>query len=289
MLRKSICAAIIALTAGPACAFNLGNINTDDIQHVFSIGQKMVDANREIGEGEEISIGEGISANILGAWPLVNDPALQNYVNRVGYWIALQSDRPGLPWRFGVINSDKVNAFSCPGGTVLITRGLMARLRNESELAGVLGHEITHVTRKHQLKAIQQQMGNEWRQELLQTAAEKSRDPHSDALLKAYSAGTELLTRPLDKADEYEADRGGVVLAARSGYNPFGLVGVLQTLDAMNARDSAVALLFKTHPAPAARLDQLGTAMGDRLDAYQQQTTDTPRFAPIKKRLGNKS
>jgi predicted Zn-dependent protease len=274
--------------ASNATAFDFSKINADDVGKVFSIGKKAVEANREIPESEEITIGNGIAANILGASPLVPDPALQKYVNRVGFWVAMQSERPTLPWRFGVIKSDDVNAFSCPGGTILITYGLFKKLRTEAELAGVLGHEISHVLRKHQLKAIQKAMSNEWKMDIAQAAAEKDGNKSSAMAAKAFSAGTELFTRGLDKDDEFEADRMGVVLAARAGYNPYGLVGVLQTLGQVNPQDSSVALMFKTHPAPAKRLDFLSGAMSDRLDAYATQLNDTQRFENIKAKTQDK-
>src|SRR6185503_13856703 len=77
----------------------------------------------------------------------------------LGQWLAMHSERPNLPWKFGIIASDDVNAFSTPGGYVLISRGLLDQMRNESELAGVLAHEIAHVVCKHHLKALQKSMG----------------------------------------------------------------------------------------------------------------------------------
>jgi len=264
-------AALLLSAAGTTQAFGFGGL------------APTADANRDITESEEVTIGNGVAARILGAWPLLPDPTLQKYVNRVGFWLAMQTDRPTLPWRFGVINSDSINAFSCPGGTILITKGLYKKLRNESELAGVLGHEISHVLRKHQLLAIQQQMGNDWKTELARAAADRQGNiANSDAAIKAYTIGIELFTRGLDKDDEYEADRMGVVIAARAGYNPFGLVGALQTLNEVNPADTATALMWKTHPSPASRLDKLAAAMGNQLDPYQLQLTDTERFDSIR-------
>ena len=97
---------------------------------LLNFGKKAAEANKEITEAEEIELGEGIAARLLGAAPLVDDEGLQRYVNRVGLWLALQTERPGLPWRFGVMDSDNVNAFALPGGIVLITRGLYERLRH---------------------------------------------------------------------------------------------------------------------------------------------------------------
>lgn len=287
MKIRILTAALLAGLSASALAFDLGSalqkLQDPNVQKAMSVGKKMVDANREIGEAEEITIGQGITANLLGAAPLVQDEALQKYVNRVGLWVALQSERPGLPWKFGVVETETVNAFSMPGGTILITRGLYEKLRNESELAGVLGHEIAHVLRKHQLKAIQGSLGNEWRAEVAQAVAEHKANKDADYAVRAFGAGTELFSRGLDKGDEFEADRMGVVLAARAGYNPYGLVGVLQTLDAVNPQDGGVALMFKTHPAPAKRQEMLTSAMGEKLDAYAEQADSTPRFRLLKK------
>ncbi|MFZ5756874.1 MAG: M48 family metalloprotease [Pseudomonadota bacterium] len=276
----SALALTLPLTAG---AFDLGNLkDLDKVGKAISIGSKAAKANRDISEEEEIEIGTGVASRVLGTAPLVDNAAVQKYVNRVGLWLAMQTERPELPWQFGVIASDDVNAFSTPGGTILITRGLYSRFRNEGELAGVLAHEIAHVLEKHQLKAIQKALGNEWKMELVNAVAEDKGGSDARNVAKAFTAGTELYTRGLDKQDEYDADRLGVVIAARAGYNPYGLVSVLQTLGDINAQDSAVALMFKTHPSPAVRLDQLDVAMGEQLDAYAGQVENTKRFIPLK-------
>lgn len=284
MKRHLLLLAVIAAT--PVHAFNLGDalqkMNDPNVQKALSIGKKMVDANKDIPEPQEIEIGRGIAANLLGAAPLVNNDGVQKYVNRVGLWLALQTERPDLPWRFGVIETPNVNAFATPGGTILITRGLYEKLRNESELAGVLAHEIAHVLQKHQLKAIKTAMGREWKMDIATAAAEKKNNTDAKNSLKAFTAGTELFARGLDKKDEYEADRMGVVIAARAGYNPYGLVGSLQTLDAVNEQDGAMALMFKTHPSPAKRLELLSASMGESLDGYAESAPEPARFYVLK-------
>src|SRR5438128_1407145 len=94
---------------------------------------------------EEVRIGRHLAANLLGAAPLVRDEPLQAYVNRVGRWVASQGERPELKWYFGVLETEDVNAWALPGGYVFVTKGLYRLLASESELAGVLGHEIAHV------------------------------------------------------------------------------------------------------------------------------------------------
>lgn len=286
-MKKSLLLAAMLLASSGAQAFDLGRalekLNDPQTQQALGIGKKMVKSLQEIPEPQEIEIGEGVAARLLGAAPLLRNDAVQKYVNRVGLWIALQTDRPNLPWRFGVTDDPDVNAFAAPGGTILITRGLYEKLRNESELAGVLAHEISHVLRKHQLKAIKSSLGREWQLELAQAVAERKATRDAAASLKAFTAGTELYARGLDKGDEYEADRMGLVLAARAGYNPFGLVASLQTLDAVNPQDGAVALMFKTHPSPAKRLEMLDTAVGTRLDELATSGKEPARFVTLKK------
>ena len=99
--------------------FRLPNI---DVNKILDSAKNVGKATMEIGEPEEIAIGRDLAATLLGAAPLVNDPAMQRYVNNVGRWLAAQTERPGLPWRFGVLDAPQINAFAVPGGTVFITR-----------------------------------------------------------------------------------------------------------------------------------------------------------------------
>ena len=229
----------------------------------FDLG-KVLSAVRELSVEEEIEIGRQISGNLLGAAPLVPDDAVQAYVNKVGRWIASQSGRADLKWTFGVIDSADINAFAAPGGYVFLTKGLYARLQDEAQLAGVLAHEIAHVQEKHHLKVLQkQQLMN------LGSEALSRKVKGEEVVQKLIGSGAEILARGLDKGAEFEADRLGVVLAARAGYDPFGLPAVLQDIGANTQDAGSVALLFKTHPHPDERLAALGEAMGTRLDDVQ--------------------
>lgn len=229
-------------------------------------------------QDEEILLGREIAGNLLGAAPLVKDVALQNYVNSVGRWVASQSERPDLPWRFGVIESDDLNAFAAPGGYIMLTKGLYRKLSNEAQLAGVLGHEIAHIVKKHQLKVLQ-------KQQLLNLGAGLLSDKfakNNKLASKAIGSGAEISARSLDKTAEYEADRLGLSYATRAGYEPFGLVDVLQTIGHTSKNDDSVALLFKTHPHPDERLVALGGAVGDKLDHIKNGKTLENRFYQLK-------
>lgn len=223
---------------------------------------------------QEVQIGLNAAAVLLGAAPLLRDEALQKYVNRVGRWVAVQTGRNDISWRFGVLDTPNLNAFAAPAGYVFITDGLFRKLNNESELAAVLGHEIAHVTRRHHTLA----MAKKDRLGAIASLAGDAAGTVTLGLGKAvvgaignlvkgvYSAG-------LDQGDEYEADRLGVVYAARAGYHPYGLPRVLMTLAELPP-EAGLELLLATHPSPSARLEALDDAMADKLITFEASGLD---------------
>ncbi len=245
----------------------------------FDLGQELRNAASELqkpgkssalggySEEEEVAIGRQIAGSLLGAAPLVKDKQLQKYVNNVGRWVASQSERPDLAWHFGVIESNDINAFAAPGGYIFVTKGLYKLLNDESELAGVLAHEVGHVIRKHHLKILQQSRMVDLGGKLLARQA-----GGNDKIQNLIGSGAEIVSRSLDKNAEFEADRIAVVLAARAGYEAFGLPQVLQEIGHTGSNDSSVALLFKTHPHPDERLARLGDEMDSRFDGLKGQT-----------------
>lgn len=274
MARLSLLLGVLLLSSGSVQAFNL------DLNKLLDVGKKTADL-KEVDEKGEAEIGSASAAQLLGAAPLVQNEKLQGYVNQVGLWLAMQTERPDLPWRFGVMDSDSVNAFAAPGGYVFITRGLLLRMRNEAELAGVLAHEIAHVLKRHHLVAIQKNAKTGLAADLMSMAVDNSSSQYGEWKKKALGASTELYARGLDKGDEFEADRLGVVIAARAGYDPYGLPSVLQTLDSINPQDSNLALMFKTHPSSRQRLDLLDVAMTGNLERYASQPTVADRFEKV--------
>jgi len=211
-------------------------------------------------------------------------------VNRVGKWLVLHSERADLPWTFGVMDTDTINAFAMPGGSVLVSHGLVKRLASEAELAAVLAHEIAHVVKKHQLSAIQSTMSSDvWAGLGKDAAGQAIGRRGGDAFgLKnaAASAGVEavksgVFLRPLDRGMEYEADRLGVVIAARSGYDPYGMVAVLQML-ALAKGDGSGAAIFDTHPAASDRIAELEKFM-PTLDRFASAPQVEGRFRQVVK------
>jgi beta-barrel assembly-enhancing protease len=257
--------------------FLLSGCNTFDLGQLGDVGATLQRAFVPATETEEADIGRQSAAVLLGAAPLLNDARVQGYVNRVGLWVALQSERPDLRWRFAVLDDPDINAFAAPGGYVFITKGLLARMHNEAELAGVLAHEIGHVVAMHHLVAIRKEARMKLAGMALQAAMEeRGKDA---AQLEALAGGAKLVyTRGLDRKDEYDADRVAVVLAARAGYDPYGLVTVLQTLERMNPESAELGLLLKTHPRPADRINRLDQMMRGQLDGLSGSAVGAERF-----------
>lgn len=233
---------------------------------------------------EEIAIGQEIAGRLLGAAPLVKDERLQRYVNQVGKWVSLQSGRTDLDWYFGVIDSEDINAFAAPGGFIFLTKGLYEKLNSEAELAGVLGHEIGHVIKQHHLTIIKKSQAIDMGSNVFSQKLGKMKNEQAkQAVNNLIGSGAEVMARGLDKDAEYQADRIGVVLAARAGYDAYGLPMVLQEIGHAGLNDSSVALLFKTHPHPDTRLAELGDSMGETFDKYSDGKIVKDRFYTLSK------
>jgi len=209
---------------------------------------------------DEARSGEAIAARVFGAAPPLRNSAMQSYVNLVGRNLARQVERKDVQWRFAILDTPSVNAMAFPGGIVVVTRGLYARLASEDELAAVLAHEIAHVNRRHQWKVIQQQ-------KLIALAGDAVTrgDPGRSAILVT-DLGTKLIARGLDKSAEFEADRDGMVITARAGYDSSALISVMEKLKALPG-DADTALLFSTHPSAQDRIAALTAAASAEVEA----------------------
>ena len=253
---RIVLAACLMFAALPAAAqmFNLNSI----VDAVKGVAKSQEVAS--MSEADEIAVGKEIAAKTLGTYRLVRDEKLQRYLNVVGLWVALQSERPALPWRFAAVESDQVNAFAVPGGAVLVTSGMLKLLSNEAELACVIGHEVGHVVRKHHLSLLQKEL-------LLQSGAKvvgeavQSGGPKDEVRKFLASEGAELYARSLDRDSERDADGDGVLLAARAGYDPASCLLFMQRMAGMKQEAGALASLYKTHPQAAERAGDVDKAL----------------------------
>ena len=268
-----IFAVLLALAAGPVRAqFDFSKV-TKAIDKAKAISDTAKEAGKVakgvagIGPEEEKVIGDSVALEVIGNFGgLVRDEDIMRRVNLVGRALARYSDRPELSWRFGVLAADTVNAFSAPDGYVFITRGLYRLAGTDDQLAGILGHEIAHITRKHALNIVRRDEFLSGGKSLLGKYSSDYREASSaagqvDAQLKQFDLGvgkitTALIEKGFDQPTEFSADQAGRALATLTGYAPGGLRSVLTQLQQPGA---ATRKTFSTHPPLKERLKRLPT------------------------------
>jgi len=210
-------------------------------------------SDMQISEQDEIALGKAVSEKIRATYGVQQDVEAHRYVTLVGLVVAQRTSRPNLPYQFIILDSNVINAFAAPGGFIHITRGALASFKDEAELAGVLGHEIAHVTEKHTLKGLQKMKGIELAED------QTSLTGNSEVFAKIADKTTQALLQGFGRAEELESDKVGARFAAACGYTPQGLSGFLETLKAQNEASSAKAGLFASHPETQERIDKLQT------------------------------
>lgn len=260
----------IALTAG--ASFSYAEQLPGGISKGLGIAKKANDVRElQMTDAEEQELGKQVSDKIRTRYGVVQDAAVHRYVSLVGLALAQGSSRPNLPWTFIVLDTDGVNAFAAPGGYVHITRGALALIKNEAELAGVLGHEIIHITEKHTVRSIQ-------KSQAVQMGASETLSGSSALMQRVVTATYDnIVERGFGRAEENESDEKGIVLANKTGYAPNGLVGFLTTLKDRNKDSKEKRGLFASHPEMQERLDRIGRQItSQKLTA---SATVQPRYA----------
>ncbi len=221
-------------------------------------GLKTMQALQPIGVEEEIAIGQAVAVEAFNRFGgEYKQDALVRYVNLVGKTVAEVSDRPELAYRFAILNSEEQNAFAAPGGYIFVTIGLLKALKNEAELAGVLAHEVAHVTKKHMLNTIQRSAILANVSEFTLSAMNKNPELFSSVIQEVTE---KLFVKGLDKDMEFEADVVGMEYAYRAGYNPRGLQDYLGTLQSQEG--VVQSRFFSTHPSTNVRIAKNNDTLG---------------------------
>ena len=206
-----------------------------------------------VSEGQEIAMGREAHQQVIRQFGVYDEkPAMNRMVEEIGRRIAANSDRPNLPWTFTLLDSPMVNAMALPGGYIYITRGMMERMNSEDELAGVLGHEIAHVTARHAAQRIS-------RAQLAQFGMLLGAVVAGPEAMQQYGQLAELavslLFQRYSRAQETQADLVGTGYMHEANYNPVGAEQMLMTLQRLSRReDSPVDRYFQSHPDPAKRV-----------------------------------
>ncbi len=205
-----------------------------------------------VSQQQEVQMGQEYSQQINAQLPIIRDPEVNRYINLLGDQIASHTSRADLDWHFFVVDSKEVNAFAVPGGYVYVNRGLIERTTAMDELAGVLGHEIGHVVRRHTIKQMEQAQGANVGVTLACVLTNICASQAAGALINV--GGTALFAR-FSRNDEAEADQEGVVNTVRSGISPQGMVTMFEKLlQERKTRPSAVEGWFATHPLEEDRI-----------------------------------
>jgi predicted Zn-dependent protease len=252
-----------AVRVGTTIGAGTGKISPEEKERLDRLALQTERAVRPMTDQEEHFLGRAVAATILGQYRLYRNDRATRYLNEVGQALALGSERPFTfaGYRFGILDSEELNALACPGGTILLTRGMLRRAQNEEELAAVLAHEISHVSNRDGLKAIQQARWTEVAALLGSEAARKAGGASAAKLVSLFEGSVQdvvktLLVSGYSREQESAADRSALALLHRLGYNPGGLPDLLRRMGREQTGGGRAGLLT-THPGMSERENEV--------------------------------
>jgi predicted Zn-dependent protease len=226
---------------------------------------------------EEMRFGREVAARIIARFGMDNDPKLEKYVNLVGNVLATNTNRPEIQFHFAVLNTDEINGYAAPGGYIFVTRGALAKMQDESELAGVLAHEIGHVVEKHAVKELdikgRDTSSVSGLAMLIGGSTESARVAFSQAVDKALDL---LFKDGYKREDEIQADRDAIQFCALSGYDPSGLVRYFERIRSIKGEKTEI--LDKTHPSFKDRIAWID-------EEIKEEGVDSGKFRTAKDRF----
>jgi len=244
-------------------AFGLGDITdaleSDELESVVTVYQAFDDANREITATEEYYIGRAVAANILSTATPMFDWDAVSYVNEIGAVAAGFSPMPFTygGWHFMILDDSAINALSCPGGIVLLNKGLCDLAQNEDELAAILAHEVAHIALQHGIQSVEKAkltsawttLGHEGAQQLGSSEVQELSENYGDVV---DDITMNLVTRGYSRESEQQADSLAVHILARAGYDPAALASILTRMSQLTHTSGPG--FWQTHPAPLDRV-----------------------------------
>ncbi|WP_297213149.1 MULTISPECIES: M48 family metalloprotease [Thermodesulfovibrio] len=250
------------------------------IDMTFTVIQETSKASRPISDEEEYFVGRAVAARLFQSYPLLENSRLTNYVNLIGNTVALNSEKPFTygGYHFAILDTNEINAFACPGGIIMITRGMINLANNEDELAAILAHEIAHINNRDGIESIKQAR---WTEALTVIGTKAAKQYGSEDLVKLVNIfeGSiddvlkTLVVNGYSRTQEYAADEKALIYLAKAGYNPEALLNVLNKLKAQE-RISNTGFL-KTHPDNEDRITNIKNKIPEvntDLKAFQNRT-----------------
>lgn len=237
-----------------------------------------------ISHRREVEIGADYARQLDARLPVVRSAEIAGYLQRLGDSLASLADRRGLAWRFTLVNLEDVNAFALPGGYVYVTRALVDRAATMDQLAGVLAHEISHVTRRHavrQIEAVERANVGVTLVCVLTGACQ------STAEQVGIEVGGAAIFAKYSRDDEREADQDGVRLVVRAGISPLGIPAMLETLlKERRSNPGGLDAWFRTHPYEEERIAYTRTLIAQwSAEQLAPLTTDTPPYRDFRARV----
>lgn len=237
-----------------------------DVGSVARVAEQTFQAARPLSDEEEYYVGRAVGANILSTYPVLQDETLTEYVNLVGQTVAIHSDDPITfgGYHFAILDTDEINAYACPGGIILITKGMIDEVQNEDELAAVLAHEVAHINHKDGVSSIQKSRLTGVAT-LIATEAAKSYSPAEISQLVGLFEGSvddvfkTIVVNGYGRSQEYGADKSALVYLSRAGYDPQALEIFLERL--MDQGQASAGGIMKSHPATKERIERVAAEM----------------------------
>jgi predicted Zn-dependent protease len=277
-----ILAVLAALGAGTVARAQFGDL-LRKVKEKADKAQKVQKALAPMTVQEERDVGREVAAKLVAYFHVYKDDGLTRYVNLVGATVAAQSERQDVGYHFAVLDSDTINAFSAPGGYIFITRGAVKLCEDESELAGVLAHEVGHVAGKHVIHIVEHDKA-------LRTGMDEAKayTPGS-AYLQKMTQGilVKIIDQGLAPGDEFDADQRGIKYAHAAGYPADGLLRFLTRLD-QATEQGGQSFWTRTHPP----VNDRNQKMQQSISAQHWEDADRPklanRFAVVAKTLKGK-
>ncbi len=247
-----------------------GQISPEDKQKIDRLAVQTESAARPMTEREEYYLGRAVAATILGQYRLYQNQPLTFYINEIGQAVGLGSDRPYIygNYHFAILDTEEVNALSCPGGLIFITRGILKKAGNEEEVAAILAHEVGHVNHQDGVKAIQSARWTEVATLIGSEAVQRLSGADLAKLVSLFEGSVNdvvktLLLNGYSREQEASADLSALTFLNRLGYDSGGLVDFLGKL-AKDQTSGSGKGIFTTHPGMAERLAKARLAIQEK-------------------------